>query len=122
MFVSLFFLTLIQESRPCSFIDEVQDYDLKWVHDLAGLPDLCNSPFVLPLIESAKRLLSFPDKKKEPVTPEDIKRLFAYYGSTSASLSDLRVLTLCVLSYAGFFFRFNELVQLRRCDFHFYNN
>ena len=103
MFVSLFFLTLIQESRPCSIIYEVH-YDLKWVHDLAGLPDLCNSPFVLPLIESAKRLLSFPDKKKELVTTEDIKRLFAHYGSTSASLSDLRVLTLCVLGYAGFLF------------------
>ena len=89
-----------------------------WVHDLADLPDLCNSPFVVPLIESAKRLLSVPVKKKEPVTPKVIKRLFARYGSTSASLSDLRVLTLCVLGYAGFF-RFHELVQLRRCDFHF---
>ena len=28
------------------------------------------------------------------------------------------MLTLCVLGYAGFF-RFNELVQLRRCDFQF---
>ena len=117
VYVSLFFLTLIQESRSCSIIDEVH-YGLKWVHDLAGLPDPCNSPFVVPLIESARRLLSVPVKKKEPVTPAVIKRLFAHYGSTSASLSDLRVLTLCVLGYAGFF-RFNELVQLRRCDFHF---
>ena len=52
---------------------------------------------MVPLIKSAKRLLSVPVKKKEPVTPEVIKRLFAHYGSTSASLSDLRVLTLCVL-------------------------
>jgi len=117
VYVSLFFLTLIQESRSCSIIDEVH-YGLKWVHDLAGLPDPCNSPFVVLLIESAKRLLSVPVKKKEPVTPEVIKRLFAHYGSTSASLSDLRVLTLCVLGYAGFF-RSNELVQLRRCNFHF---
>ena len=55
-----------------------------------------------------------PVEKKEPVTPEVIQLLFAKYGSSSASLSDLRVLTLCVLGYAGFF-RFNELVQLRRC-------
>jgi len=113
----LFLLTLIQESRSCSIIDEVH-YGLKWVHDLAGLPDPCNSPFVVPLIESARRLLSVPVKKKEPVTAEVIKRLFAQYGSTSASLSDLRARTLCVLGYAGFFL-FNELVQLRRCDFHF---
>ena len=93
--VSLFFLSLIQESASCSTIDEVH-YGLKWVHDLAGLPDPCNSSLVLPLIESAKRLLSIPVKKKEPVTPE----------------------ALCLLGYVGFF-RFNELVQLRRCDFQF---
>ena len=73
---------------------------------------------MVPLIESARRLLSVPVKKKEPVTAEVIKRLFAQYGSTSASLSDLRARTLCVLGYAGFFL-FNELVQLRSCDFHF---
>ncbi|CAH3181310.1 unnamed protein product, partial [Porites lobata] len=93
--VSLFFLSLIQESASCSTIDEVH-YGLKWVHDLAGLPDPCNSSLVLPLIESAKRLLSIPVKKKEPVTPEAIQLLFSKYGSSSASLSDLRVLTLCV--------------------------
>ncbi|CAH3044157.1 unnamed protein product, partial [Pocillopora meandrina] len=49
------------------------------------------------------RLLSVPVKKKEPVTPEVIQRLFAYYGSSPASLSDLRVLTLCILDYARFF-------------------
>ena len=84
MFVSLFFLTLIQESRSCSIIDKVH-YGLNWVHDLAGLPDPCNSSFVVPLIEFPKRLLSVPVKKNEPVTPKVIKRLFAHYGSTSAS-------------------------------------
>ena len=93
--VSLFFLSLIQESVSCSTIDEVR-YGLKWVHDLAGLPDPCNSSLVLSLIESAKRLLSIPVKKKEPVNPEAIQLLFAKYSSSSASLSDLRVLTLCV--------------------------
>ena len=46
--VSLFFLSLIQESASCSTIDEVH-YGLKWVHNLAGLR---NSSLVLPLIES----------------------------------------------------------------------
>ena len=66
--VSLFFLSLIHESASCSTIDEVH-YGLKWVHDLAGLPDPCNSLLALPLIESAKRLLSIPVKKKEPCDP-----------------------------------------------------
>ena len=117
VYVSLFFVSLIQESVSCSIIDEVH-YGLKWFHDLAGQPDPCNSPVVIQLLESAKRILSVPVKKKEPVTPEVIQRLVAYYGSASASLANLRLLTLCVLGYAGFF-RFNELVQLRRCDFQF---
>ena len=60
------------------------------------------------LLESAKRLLSVPVKKKEPVTPEIIQRFVTQYGSISASLADLRLLILCVLGYAGLF-RFNEL-------------
>ena len=82
--MSLFFLSLIQESVSCSIIDEVH-YGLKWVHVLADQPDPCNSPFVLPLIESTKRLLGVPVKKKEPVTLVIIQRLVAHYGSTSAS-------------------------------------
>ena len=108
MYVSLFFLSLIQESVSCSIVDEAH-HGLKWFHDLARQPDPCNSPLVILLLESAKRLLSVPVKKKEPVTPEVIQRLVANYGSVSASLADLRLLILCVLSYAGFF-RFNELV------------
>ena len=86
-------------------------YGLKSFHDLAGQPDPCNSPVAIQLLESAKRILSVPVKKKEPVTPEVIQRLVAYYGSASASLADLRLLALCVLGYAGFF-RFNELVPI----------
>ena len=102
MYVSLFFLSLIQDSVSCSIIDEVH-YGLKWVHDLAGQPDPCSSPVVVQLLESAKRLLSVPVKKKEPVTPEIIQSLATLYGSASASLADLRLLILCVLGYAGFF-------------------
>ena len=86
-------------------------YGLKSFHDLAGQPDPCNSPVAIQLLESAKRILSVPVKKKEPVTPEVIQHLVAYYDSASASLADLRLLALCVLGYAGFF-RFNELVPI----------
>ena len=112
VYVSLFFLSLIQDSASCSIIDEVH-YGLTWVHDLAGQPDPCSSPVVVQLLESAaKRLLSVPVKKKEPVTPEIIQSLATHCGSASASLADI------YLGYAVFF-RFNELVQLRRCDFQF---
>ena len=55
MYVSFF--SLIQESVSCSIVDEVH-CNLKWFHDLAGQPDSCNSPVVIQLLKSAKRLLS----------------------------------------------------------------
>ena len=76
VYVSLFFLTLIQECASCSTTDEVH-YGLKWVHDSSGLPDPCNSSLVFLLKECAKRPLSVPVKKKEPVTPEAIQLSFA---------------------------------------------
>lgn len=55
MYVSFFFL--IQESVSFSIVDEVH-CNVKWLHDLAGQPDPCNSPVVIQLLESAKRLPS----------------------------------------------------------------
>ena len=49
-------------------IDEVY-YGLKWFYDLAGQLDPCNSPVVIQLLESAKRILSVLVKEKELVTP-----------------------------------------------------
>lgn len=90
-----FFLSLIQESVSSSIIDEVH-YGLKSFRDLAGQPYSCNLPAVIQLLESAKRLLIVPVKKKEPVTPEVIQRLVAHYGSATASLADNRLLILCL--------------------------
>ncbi len=101
----------------CSIVDEVH-YGIKWVHQISGYADPCSSPIVLAVLEAARRLLSVPIKKKEPVTPEIMLSLFIKFGGVSATLSDLRLLTLCTLGYAGFL-RFSELIGLRRCDFEF---
>ena len=76
---------------------------LSGFYDLVGQPDPCNSQLVILLLESAKRLLSVPVKKKEPVTPEVIQRLVVHYGSVSASLADLRLLILCAWVMQDFF-------------------
>ena len=80
MYTFDFFLSLIQKSAFYSCTDEVHHW-LKWVHDLAGPPDPYNLSLVLPLIESAKRLLRIAVKKKGP---EAIQLLFAKYESSSA--------------------------------------
>ncbi|CAB4006180.1 Integrase recombinase xerD-like [Paramuricea clavata] len=117
IYITLFFLQLIQDSVSTSVIDEAH-YGIKWVHEISGFKDPCDSAIVRAIVAAAKRLLSVPVKKKEPVTPEIMLSLFGRFGGTNASLSDLRVLMLCTLGYAGFL-RFSELIALRRCDVQF---
>ena len=117
VYVTLFFLKLIHDSVSCSIVDEVH-YGMKWVHQISGYENLCSSPIVLAVLEAARRLLSVPVKKKEPGTLEIMLSFFIKFGGASATLSDLRLLTLCTLGYAGFL-RFSELISLRKCDFEF---
>lgn len=116
-YVALLFLNLIQNCVSCSVFHEAH-YGIKWVHEISGYTDPCNSSVVRAVLEAAKRLSSVPVKKKEPAIPEVILSLFTRFGGKDAKLSDLRLLTLCILGYAGFL-RFSELVGLRRCDFEF---
>ena len=120
VYVALFFLNLIQNCVSCSSVDEVH-FGIRWVHETSGYKDPCRSSIVRAVLEAARRLLSVPVKKKEPVTPEVMLSLFKRFGGALAKLSDLRLLTLCALGYAGFL-RFSELVGLRRCDFQFENS
>lgn len=117
IYIALFISQLIQDNVSCNIIDEVH-YGVRWVHEVSGHKNPCSSPIVINILEAAKKLLSVPLKKKEPVTPEIMLSLFRRFGSPDATLSDLRVLTLCVLGYTGFL-RFGELAALRRCDFVF---
>lgn len=117
IYITLFFLQLIQDSVSTSVIDEAH-YGIKWVHEISGFKDPCDSAIVRAIVAAAKRLLSVPVKKKEPVTPEIMLSLFGRFGGTNATLSDLRLLMLCTLGYAGVL-RFSELIALRRCDVQF---
>ena len=68
------------------------------------------------ILESAKRSLSRPIVKKEPVTPDMVLRICRKFAS--ANLSDLRTAAICVKAFAGFL-RFNELANLHCCDVKF---
>ena len=117
IYIALFVFKLLQYNLSCHIIDEVY-YGIKQVHEISGYKNPCNSPIVINMLEAAKRLLSVPVKEKEPVAPEIMLSLFQRFGGSDATLSNLRLLTLCALGYAGFL-RFSELATLRRCDFVF---
>ena len=53
--------------------------------------------------------------KKELVSTELIKSIVARYGSENATLKDLRLATMCILSFAGLF-RSKELLNIRVRD------
>ena len=55
--------------------------------------------------------------KKEPITLEILDAM-VHDANKSGSLSDLRLVTACLLSFAGFL-RFDEMINLRPCDFTF---
>ena len=67
------------------------------------------SPFVKATLEGLQRLLARPTVKKAPVTPAMLEEMVKY-ATKSNSLSDLRLVTACLLAFAGFL-RFGELVS-----------
>ena len=70
------------------------------------------------ILESAKRSLSRPIVKKESVTPGIVLNICQKFASANANFPDLRTAAICVTAFAGFL-RFNELANLRCCDFKF---
>ena len=80
------------------------------MHKTLGLPNPCDSGTVQALKEAAKRILSKPVRKKEPITPSDLRKMAKHLAD--ASLLDLRTLTVALLSYAGFL-RFDEVSKIR---------
>ncbi|CAH3182569.1 unnamed protein product, partial [Porites lobata] len=97
---------------------EAAVYGIRWAHDLFGLSNPCDSNLVKGTLKSAKRSLSRPIVKKEPVTPDMVFSICQKFASANANLSDLRTAAICVAAFAGFS-RFNELANLRCCDVKF---
>ena len=64
-------------------------------------PTRCN--IVKETLAGAKCMLAHRTQKKEPITPEILKNLVDKFASPGASLSNIRVVTICLISFAGFF-------------------
>lgn len=76
-------------------------------------PPLRTSPFVIFMMEDLQRLLAKLLVRKAPVTPAMLDEMVRDTAK-SHSLTDLRLVTACLLTYAGFL-RFYELVSIRPC-------
>ena len=87
---------------------------LNWLHKTLNLCNPCDSHMVRTVKEAAKRVLSKPVVKKEPMSPYNLKRLVTKLKHNT-DLLKMRTLTLALVSYAGFL-RYDEASRIRRSD------
>ena len=109
--MSLYLQYLIDTSNHFSVVESAF-YGIKWAHQTAGLKNPCESDIVRSILDASKRIRTRPIKKKTPVGPDIIKRLFNMYNKPSRTLKDLRLLSMCALAYTGFL-RYNELCDIK---------
>ena len=83
--VAIYSEFLLQSNSSYSAL-ETALYGIHWAHNLYGFSDPCDSTLVKGILESAKRSLSRPVVKKEPVTPEMIFKICHKFASASANL------------------------------------
>ena len=105
---------LTQKSASVAPVQEAVN-SLSWVHALAVMEDPTKHPLVAQVVAGAKRILAGPIVKKEPITADILGALVMKFGQSDASLSDIRTLVICLISYAGFF-RYNEIANLKESD------
>jgi len=74
---------------------------LAWVHSTSGFASPSSYPFVKATLEGLQRELARPIVKKEPVSGEMLDMMVKDVEN-SDTLSDLRLVTACLLSFAGF--------------------
>ena len=87
---------------------------------LAGLPKISDHPLISGLVRASHRTLGRSTIKKEPATPEMLRALVqARITGKCPSLSDFRMVALCLIGYAGFF-RYNELSSIKASDIKFF--
>ena len=111
--------SLIQSNSSYAKVKQLF-YGLKWAHKLLDLRDPCKTSLVVTINEAAKRVLSKPLTKKEPIKSRHLKLLAEKFGGRDANLMNLRLLALCTVGFAGFL-RFDELSSIKRSDIVFHS-
>jgi len=117
--VALYVTDLIDKNVSSSVISATV-YSIKWAHSLKNLPDPTNNPFVVNLLETAKRTLSKPVQKKKPISSDSNKQLCDRYSCRTDVLI-LRDLCMIFVAYSGFL-RFDELIHLKCNDIVFHDD
>ena len=110
MHLSLCLSFLIGKRKVC--VASVAYAAVGWVHGILPLQqNSLDSGFCRNLVEAEKQ-----------ASTDLIKAIVSRYGQESATLKDLRVATMCAVSFAGRLFRSKELLSIRICDIKLLND
>ena len=112
--VSLYLTFLITKSSTSAPVEEAVNA-ISWGHQIACAEDPTQSEMVKQVLAGAKRILAHKTTKKEPITPEILSHLVDRFAGVEADLDDVRVITWCLIGFAGFL-RYSELAALRESD------
>ncbi|KAK3105318.1 hypothetical protein FSP39_022401 [Pinctada imbricata] len=115
--VSLYLSCLVQQcSSPSPVVTAF--YRIKWAHNMISVQSPTDSILVRNVLEGAKRRLSVPVCKKEPITPDLLDKMFNSLF-VEGNLYNQRIISACLLSYSGFL-RASELLHLKLGDVEFF--
>jgi hypothetical protein len=85
---------------------------ISWVHQIACAEDPTQSEIVKQVLAGAKRMLAHKITEKEP---KILSQLVNKFAGVKADLDDVRVITWCLIGFAGFL-RYSELAALKESD------
>lgn len=100
---------------------EAAFYSVKHFHVISLHNNPCDDQLAVLCLEGSKRILSKPVQKKQPITVVMLQKLVDRYGSDKADLADLRICTMCLLGFSGFF-RYSELSNITMADLKFFDS
>ena len=112
--VALYLTYLVQKSSTSAPVEEASNA-ISWAHQLAVVDDPTQHDLVKQVLAGARRILAHKTTKKEPITPEILERLVDEFAQQNAELDDIRIVTICLVGFAGFL-RYSELEALKESD------
>ena len=119
VYIAIYFAALIQQGSSFHKIKNTF-YAIAWFHNINNFDNPCNNRIVKGLYEAAKRILSKPRIKKLPITPYHLIKIVKMNDNRKC-VKQTRLVALFLIGYAGFF-RYQELVNIRKGDIIIYKN
>ncbi|XP_067668097.1 uncharacterized protein [Haliotis asinina] len=110
---ALYLVSVMQQSESFSSV-VTTFYSLRYVHSSLGFVSPTENGLVKNVLEGAKRKLAKVVIKKEPITVSILERMYDD-KIQEAGLPEIRLLSMCLLAYAGFL-RSAELLYISRSD------